>query len=167
MNYNAFENLRDDADYRTQEHMERTFRSAVVEHEGGPRTFNEHMDPKFVSCSWEKRGLVVWYDLRPWMLNQSGIVHGGIIAASCDIAMGMLSRYMMAAEGCVTVQMQLQYLRPIPDGPGFFVRAELDKEGRNLFFLHARVYRGTSADDWKNSSADAKSLVATASAEFM
>ena len=70
--------------------------------------------------------------------------------------MGMLTRYLKRRNDCVTVQMQMQFMRPVTGKGNFLVKAKSDKAGRNLYFMSARVYRSSDAE-----------LAALASAEFM
>lgn len=156
MNYSAFRELESNDDYGTQQNMERIFHSVLEETDETIWCFNECLAPKFVSCSWEKMELTVRYDVSSWMLNPSGIVHGGVISAGCDLAMGMLVRYLKRNAECVTVQMQMQFIRRIPGSGSFIVKAKADRAGRTLYFMSAHVFRSSDAE-----------LFAASSAEFM
>ncbi|MDY6285945.1 MAG: PaaI family thioesterase [Lachnospiraceae bacterium] len=156
MNYQTFRDLATDEEYGTQEEMERVFHSVTDGTDETCWCFNECLAPKFISCSWENLELTLQYDIATWMLNPAGIVHGGIISSGCDLAMGMLTRYLKRRNDCVTVQMQMQFMRPVTGKGNFLVKAKSDKAGRNLYFMSARVYRSSDAE-----------LAALASAEFM
>lgn len=158
MHYEVFkeETIRNDPAYRTQEHMERTYKEATKPSARKTMSLNDSLDPEYVSCSWERQMLTFRFHIKPWMLNTGGNVHGGMIAAVCDLTMGILVRYIKGAASCVTVHLGMEYMRGIPSTGDIIVEATAEKTGRNLYFMTAKVYR---SDDGKPA--------ASASAEFM
>lgn len=156
MYYDIFKNLDKDPDYRTQAHMEHTIKMLTGKKSEEICSFNEKLSPQFVSCSLENRELVLRFRIESWMLNPAGNVHGGIIAAGCDVTMGMLFRYLRGRETGVTVALNLRYMRGLPEEDSFTVQARADKEGRNVYFISAGVYRASDHQ-----------LAAAATAEFM
>ncbi|MGR3758218.1 MAG: PaaI family thioesterase [Tranquillimonas sp.] len=78
-------------------------------------------------------------DVAEMFLNPQGVLHGGIIASVMDISMGHLIA--KTAGPGATIEMKVQYLRPVGLGPasceGRFLR-----RGRTLSFLESRLYTG-------------------------
>lgn len=158
MRYEVFDEniIRNDPAYRTQEHMERTYREAVKSSAQETLALNNELSPEFVFCSWKDQSLTFRFRNRPWMLNPGGNMHGGMTASMCDLTMGILARYMKGSIKCVTVHLGVDYMRQIPSGDNVIVEAKVEKEGKKVFFMSARVYR---VSDGK--------LSATANATFM
>jgi acyl-coenzyme A thioesterase PaaI-like protein len=61
-----------------------------------------------------------------------GVVHGGLLAAVLDEALGMAT--MFAGELCMTGEITLRYRRPTPVGTPLRIAARCDRrEGRRVF----------------------------------
>jgi uncharacterized protein (TIGR00369 family) len=73
-------------------------------------------------------------------VNLMGSLHGGIVPLLLDVA-----SYLAAAElfeegaDAVTASNSVSLLRPVPLGKRILVSAEVDRFGRNAFFLSARA----------------------------
>jgi len=80
---------------------------------------------------------VVETEVREYMLNPQGALHGGVTAFLLDVSMGHLVNHAGGGPG-VTLEMKTQYLRAIQVGP---VRCEAVflKPGRRLAFLESRM----------------------------
>ena len=102
------------ADMHDQAGMERAFAGYLRDmYEQCPGTFNTMLRPRFTAMDRDRRTLRTEYDPEPWMANPGGIVHGGVIAAMADIAMGLLSRYVSGGVMTPTINMQVNYLQPM------------------------------------------------------
>lgn len=117
---------------------------------------NDCLDLEFLSCSWEQRTLTLLFRTKPWMLNSGGNMHGGMIATVCDLTMGLLACYVKGSFSCVTVHLGMEYLRGISSESDVIVEARVEKAGRNLLFMSAKVYRLPDRE-----------VASIASAEFM
>lgn len=126
----------------SQADMETFFRNAMqpgseIKHHGViPR-----MDPRFVSCDFEKGTLDMAYDVQEWELNPEDIIHGGITSTALDTSMGTLAHYYthLSAPTVVTVTMNVSFLKPIQLGDTFHVKCQLDSVGRTLATVKAEV----------------------------
>lgn len=91
--------------------------------------------------------------LRPEHLNPYGVVHGAVLYALADTAMGAALHPMLGAgEICATLQLTISYFRPVSDGT-LRCTSEIVHRGRTFAHLAARVYAG-------------EALVAAASGSF-
>jgi uncharacterized protein (TIGR00369 family) len=64
-----------------------------------------------------KDGVTVECALRPELMNGSGVLHGGVAATMADVAVGMsLSRHLGKLRAITTVEMKINYLRPVTHG---------------------------------------------------
>jgi uncharacterized protein (TIGR00369 family) len=81
----------------------------------------------------------VYVDTGLQNINPLGSLHGGIVPLLLDVA-----SYLAAAElfepgaNAVTASNSVSLLRPVPKGKRITVTAEVDRLGRNAFFLTAR-----------------------------
>jgi uncharacterized protein (TIGR00369 family) len=82
----------------------------------------------------------IYVDVGEKNVNPLGKLHGGIVPLLLDIA-----SYLAAAElfepgtDAVTASNSVSLLRPVHDGQQVKVTAEVDRLGRNAFFLTARA----------------------------
>ena len=84
--------------------------------------------------SYEAGSCIVSLDVKPYMFNPQGSLHGGVLATALDISMGHLLKHQFGAGA--TLEMKVQYFAPARSG---FVtcRANFLKKGRKTFFLHS------------------------------
>lgn len=81
---------------------------------------------------------VVEIDVKDFMFNPQGSLHGGIIAFALDVSMGHLIKRSHGRPG-ITLEMRTQYLRPAAVGR---IRCEgrFLKKGRSINALEARMW---------------------------
>ncbi len=97
-------------------------------------------------------------DLGEWHLNPFGIVHGGVLAALMDTAMGCAVHSLLPpAVGYVTGELNVRFLRPalLTGGP-LACTGEVVHQGKSTMVASARV---TDADDRVIAIAGATCLV--------
>ena len=80
-------------------------------------------------------------DVGEFHLNPFGIVHGGVLAAVMDTAMGCAVHSLLpAAVGYVTGELNVRFLRPALLGSGPLVcTGEVDHQGRSTMVASARI----------------------------
>ncbi len=129
-----------------------------------PDGFAPHFRKSPVTDPWEplyslrtEAGVCIGVKLAPNHCNSRGFVHGGVIAALADNAMG-LSYGMLRPEGAsgggaVTVSLTIDYAATAKVGQWLQVTPRVIKAGRSMGFVDALV----TADD---------AIVARASATF-
>lgn len=71
------------------------------------------------------------------MLNPVGALHGGVLATALDVSMGHLIHH-VTGRGGATVDMNIQYMRPVTEGRIVFEAAFL-KRGKTLAFMESRA----------------------------
>ena len=79
---------------------------------------------------------LVTLDIKDFMFNPQGTLHGGVIAFVLDISMGHLLKKTIGAG--MTLEMKTQYLRPARAGR---IRAEgkFLKKGKSINYLETRM----------------------------
>lgn len=85
------------------------------------------------SCSVE-------FEVRDFMHNPQGSLHGGIIALALDVSMGHLIRH-VTGQGGATLEMKTQYLRRVTAGK-MRCEARFLRQGRSVSFLETRMWDG-------------------------
>ena len=98
------------------------------------------MQPIFVACNAEEMTLTVLFNLKPWMRNPVGILHGGIMAAMMDNVMGMLAKnYTSDGRLAPTVNMSIDYIRQIPISESVVIKAQIVSHGNTLIRTRAEA----------------------------
>lgn len=86
--------------------------------------------------SYAEDRCVVAFTARDFMFNPQGSLHGGIVALAMDVSMGHLLKRVRGAGA--TLEMKIQYLRPILSGEvtatGSFLR-----QGGSINYLESRL----------------------------
>lgn len=90
-----------------------------------------------VSCDAGKQQIEVFHKAEEWAKNVNGTMHGGIIAAVLDSAMGILCRCYAYPHRGPTINLNVNYLRTVHTNEKLFVRAELLRKARNLIWVRA------------------------------
>jgi len=102
--------------------------------------FFDMLGPDIKSFDAEKRELVMTFESKDWMNNPMMGMHGGIIAALADSAMGVLAIMLHQGKISTTVDLNVSFLRPVPLGKTITVKAGCQKLGRNLTFMTCEGY---------------------------
>ena len=111
-----------------------------------PGTLNAMLDARLLSVDFDRHILVLEADMKPWMTNPNGIVHGGITAAYLDLVMGLLCRYCSGGRMTPTLHMDVSYLRTISARDTICVRAEIAKLGSTICTAVGSIYAGDRPD---------------------
>ena len=123
-------------DLNSQEGMERAFRGyfedVKTECDG---TFNAMLGAELESCDYAGKRVTLRVELKSWMANPGGILHGGVSASLMDYTMGLLCRYFGGGVMTPTVSMEVSYLRPGTIGGQMLIRADMTMGG--FTFCHA------------------------------
>ena len=88
--------------------------------------------------SFKDESCTVAFDVRDYMLNPQGSLHGGVAAVALDVSMGHLIHHVMG-EGGLTLEMKVQYMRPAHPGSVRAVGRFL-KRGRSLSSMESRMF---------------------------
>jgi uncharacterized protein (TIGR00369 family) len=87
----------------------------------------------------EEGRVVLRLEVQPSQLNADGILHGGILPAIADGAMGNALRTLNgAAAQVLTASVQLHYLRPVRGG-ALLAEGRVVQSGRRLSFAEVEV----------------------------
>lgn len=88
--------------------------------------------------------VVLRVEIHDQHLNADGIVHGGVLPAIADGAMGNALRTVKGANGQVfTAEINLQFLRPVTGGT-LLAEGTVVQSGRRLSFAEVEIRDATS-----------------------
>ena len=77
---------------------------------------------------------------RPEMLQQTGVLHGGVIGGLCEAAAGYAALTLLLEDQTVVgVEYKINYLRPIT-ADKVLAKATVIKSGRQLFVVEVDAY---------------------------
>lgn len=162
MDYKVFEQLSEDAFKKKygenmQAYMEHILTQVfLTELDDGKEHIYDKMGGRFAGCDYKSKVAEAEFFVREWELNSIQTMHGGLIATAVDITCGVLVRFFKRSGSAATVQLSVDYLKPLSGGEGFIVRAKINKQGRRIIFLTAEVI-----------SKDSGQTAATASGVFV
>jgi len=75
-------------------------------------------------------------------LNPNGVVHGAVLFAMVDTAMGAAAMGVVPpGHLCASIEVHLRFLRPVPGG-SLHAAVEVDRAGRRVIHLSGRVHDG-------------------------
>lgn len=101
-----------------------------------------------------KDGVTIDCKLRPELMNAHGVLHGGVTATMADAAVGIAITTRVGRPAATTVEMKLNYLRPVAGGK-ITARSYLLRMGSTLCVGRVDLFD------------DAKELVAAALVTYM
>ena len=145
MNYSVFEQMHDgayarEADEPQQAYMERVLQEACTrEPDGAPKRVNDMLEPVYCGCDAAEQTLTLEFEVRDWMQNPNGVLHGGILTTAMDMTLGLLARFCRQTSGVVTVQLSMNFLRAVACGEIFRISAKAEKVGSRAVFMSGKA----------------------------
>lgn len=98
------------------------------------------MEYRLVSCDPEAGEYTLSCKTFEWMRNFQGTLHGGLCATVVDQAMGFIAYCVKPGEGISpTVQLQVNYHRPLIPGEDVLVRVRVVSVSKRLMHLSAEA----------------------------
>ena len=102
--------------------------------------FNSLLELRLVRL--HRDGVTIDCHIRPELLNGSNVLHGGVTATLADVAVGMaLARHLGRPCSATTVEMKLNYLRPVAHGK-ITARSHLVRVGARLCCGRVELFDG-------------------------
>lgn len=113
-----------------------------------PDDFHPHFRKSPATDPWEplfsrvrEDGADLWFEVRPAHCNSRGILHGGVLAALCDNAMGLSLGVSLRQEKpqIVTVSLSVDYTGSARIGDTVLIEPRVIRAGGSLGFCDALV----------------------------
>lgn len=112
--------------------------------EAAPDSIGDMMQFRLLDSDVEKEDFVMSCKTAPWMRNFAGTLHGGLCATILDQAMGFVSYCLKPGEGTApTVQLEVDYHRPINPGEDVIVKVHVVSATRSLMNLTAEAMQAS------------------------
>ena len=109
--------------------------------EVAPDSIGDMMHYELLECNPEKGDYLLSCRTEDWMRNFAGTLHGGMCATILDQAMGFVLYCLKSGEGAApTVQLSVNYHRPLIPGTGVLVKVHLVSMTRSLMSLSAEAW---------------------------
>ena len=121
-----------------EEHARRTLHSNNVVQKD---TMNGMMEGEWGGCSFEDKTLTFEFPVQQWQANRIGNMHGGAICTAFDLTIAALARFYARENFAPTINLDVNYIRPVPMGETLVVTAKATSTGRRITQLtgEARV----------------------------
>jgi uncharacterized protein (TIGR00369 family) len=100
------------------------------------------------------RSITLVFPIREDQTNPIGTLQGGILASFFDDAFGTLS-FATIKRPCVTIDIMVNFVRPVKAGESVMIRAEFKSRARKLLWLSAEAFN------------EKEKLIATATSNLM
>ncbi len=79
-----------------------------------------------------KDGITICCPAKPELLNSAGVLHGGVTATLADAAVGIATTRHYKGRPITTVELKVNYFRPLQPGKIVYARAKLLRTGSTL-----------------------------------
>jgi uncharacterized protein (TIGR00369 family) len=107
-----------------------------------PDRFGQLMGYKVVKADYKKHTAETVLRIREAHLSPAKRVHGGVVAAFFDISLGAaVFTTMNPYDFCSTVELKVNYLRPIDLGDFLRSKTQVVFRGKKLCVVHGFIYR--------------------------
>ncbi len=117
---------------------------------------NQMLDPQIIEYDKSKMTSVIAFVTKDWQRNTKGEIHGGVISAIFDTAMGYTAAYMSGKTEISTTDLSISYIRPMSKEDMLIVYSKVQKMGRTLIRVTAEGF-----------SKNTDKIVATSQATFL
>lgn len=118
--------------------------------------FLAHLHLQLVEWDDRNRSAHFTFETSPWGKNPAEILHGGMTASLFDMVMGITGHALSESQFTPTVQLQVQYLKPVPLEATLHFEVKITSVTRTLITA--------TSEAWIND--DRSVIVATASATY-
>lgn len=121
--------------------METVVRNRIaLLHEVVPGSIGDLFQFELVECDPDAGSYTLRCKTGEWMRNVAGTLHGGMCATIVDQAMGFISYCVKPGEGTApTVQLQVNYHRPLIPGEDVLVKIQVVSVTRSLMNLRCEA----------------------------
>ena len=112
-----------------------------------PGSIGDQMAYRLLTYSPEHQEYILQCKTLDWMRNAAGTLHGGMCATVVDQAMGFIAYCVKPGEGIApTVQMQVNYQRPLIPGEDVRIRVRVISVTKSLMHLYAEAAVASEPD---------------------
>ena len=99
----------------------------------------------FAQCSAEEKYVELTHQMADWETNVFGTLHGGLIAFLLDATMAIACRAYTGDHATPTLDIHVNFLRPVKQGELVQTRATIVHVGRRVVRLSAELWTESRA----------------------
>ena len=115
-----------------QENMQDDLLEIMAYIQKEPNRTNYLMKPSLAGCNEAEQTITIEFPVQEWQLNPSSMMHGGMIATAFDEALGIMAVYLSGGKRIVSVNLSLNFQKPVPMGESILIEAKATSSGKRL-----------------------------------
>jgi Uncharacterized protein, possibly involved in aromatic compounds catabolism len=123
-----------------QEKLEKGISEIIDYVQKGPERTNKLMNPRLLACNEKEQTITLEFPVLEWQLNPYNMMHGGLIATAFDEAFGIFAVYLSNGKSVVSVNISLNYLKPIPMNDSILITAKATSLGKKLITVSGECH---------------------------
>lgn len=124
----------------TQEELGKRLKSSFTYKTQAPDSIGAMLDFAYVSCDADSAEAVLSHIVQEPEVNIYGTLHGGIITWLMDTTMGITGRAYTGYETIVTMDIHVNFLRPVYAGDEVFIKAKVTHAGSKIVNIVSEMY---------------------------
>jgi acyl-CoA thioesterase len=122
-----------------QENLEKGIEALVCDFKEASRV-SKQMNPNLIACSEKGQTITIEFPVSEWQLNEHDTMHAGIIATAFDEALGIFAAYLAGDQSTVSINISLNYIKPIPKDDSILITAKVTSAGRRLITISGECH---------------------------
>jgi uncharacterized protein (TIGR00369 family) len=124
--------MKESTNNTTQEALEKRLKKVIDDLMSKPAYIAAIMEPKLVACDEAERTATMEFPVRDWQSNPYEGMHGGLIASAFDEALGLLAFCLNEENKIATINLSINYLKPIPLHDAILITAKVTSKGKRI-----------------------------------
>lgn len=117
-----------------EENFEEGIEEVIRDFRGASRV-SRMMDPTLAACNEKEQTITVEFPVQEHQLNEHDTMHAGFIATAFDEALGIFASFLCEGKSSVSINISLNYLKPVPINDSILITAKATSLGRRLMTL--------------------------------
>lgn len=90
------------------------------------------MTPKFLAWDKTQQEVIIEFPVQETQLNEHNTMHAGFITAAFDEAFGIMARYLARESATVSINISINFMKPIPIGEAIQITVKPTSLGRSI-----------------------------------
>lgn len=120
--------------------MEEYIRTQLSYRMQAPESIGAMLDFEFISCDAETGTASLSHTVHEREINIYNTLHGGIITWLMDSGMGILTRAYTGHDTLVTLDIHVQFLRPVYAGDTVIINSHVTHAGSRIVNMTSELY---------------------------
>ena len=126
-----------------QENFEKDFKALICTFKETSRA-SKLMNSNLAAYSQKEQTITMEFPVLECQLNEHDTMHAGFIATAFDDALGIFAAYLSGGKSTVSINISLNYIKPIPMNDAILITAKATSLGRRLITLSGECHLKSS-----------------------